>query len=142
MWGFRSLLFMFALIWISLPSLAATALPPPADSLAEYVILIDAKTGQTLYEKNADTPFPPASMSKLMTMLMVFEALKSGQLTLDEPITISVDAWKRGGASSGGSTMYADVNSKVRLVDLMNGVMIEMTRILRSNNSLKGFSHG
>lgn len=128
MWGFRSLLFMFALIWISLPSLAATALPPPpppADSLAEYVILIDAKTGQTLYEKNADTPFPPASMSKLMTMLMVFEALKSGQLTLDEPITISVDAWKRGGASSGGSTMYADVNSKVRLVDLMHGVMIQ-----------------
>jgi D-alanyl-D-alanine carboxypeptidase (penicillin-binding protein 5/6) len=77
---FRGLLFVFALVLLGHPSLAATALPPPpapADSLAEYVILIDAKTGQTLFEKNADTAFPPASMSKLMTMLMVFEALKS-----------------------------------------------------------------
>ena len=125
---FRGLLFVFALALLGPPGHAATALPPPpppADSLAEYVILIDAKTGQTLYEKNADTAFPPASMSKLMTMLMVFEALKAGQLTLDEPITISVDAWKRGGASSGGSTMYADVNSKVWLVDVMHGVMIQ-----------------
>lgn len=104
---------------------AAVPPPPPADSLAQYVILMDAKTGQTLYEKSPDTPFPPASMSKLMTMLMVFEALKSGQLTLNEPIAISVDAWKRGGATSGGSTMYADVNSTVRLDDVMHGVMIQ-----------------
>jgi serine-type D-Ala-D-Ala carboxypeptidase (penicillin-binding protein 5/6) len=124
---FRSLFVGFALVLASQAGLAASATPPPppADSLAEYVILIDAKTGQTLYEKNADTAFPPASMSKLMTMLMVFEALKSGQLTLEDPITISVDAWKRGGASSGGSTMYADVNSQIRLVDVMHGVMIQ-----------------
>lgn len=125
---FRNLVMLFALAMCSLPGFAAsTGLPPPppADSLAAYVILIDAKTGQTLYEKNADTAFPPASMSKLMTMFMVFEALRARRLSLEDPITISENAWKRGGANSGGSTMYAEVNSQVRLVDVMHGVMIQ-----------------
>lgn len=127
---FRSFLLVFSLCFGTLFAhqasfAAAVPPPPPADSLAQFVILIDAKTGQTLYEKNADTPFPPASMSKLMTMLMVFEGLKSGQLKLDEPVTISEDAWKRGGANSGGSTMYANVNSQIRLDDVMHGVMIQ-----------------
>ena len=91
---------------------------------AEEAILLDARTGRVLFEKNADQPVPPASMSKLMTMIMVFEALRSGTLTLDQKFKVSEDAWKRGGAPSGGSTMYAELNSEVALEDLIKGVVV------------------
>lgn len=94
-------------------------------SRAEHAILIDARTGRVLYEKNADVPVPPASMSKLMTMIMVFEALKAGTLTLDQELTVSKDAWQRGGAPSGSSTMYAEVNSKIRVEDLIKGAVVQ-----------------
>ncbi len=97
----------------------------PYESKARQAILIDARTGRVLYEKDADAPVPPASMSKLMTMIMVFEALKSGKLSLDQTFKVSQDAWKRGGASSGGSTMYAEVNSDIRLEDLIKGVIVQ-----------------
>ncbi len=92
---------------------------------ARHAILIDAGTGEVLFEKEADALMPPASMSKLMTMVMVFEALKNKQLTLDDNFFISENAWKNGGASSGGSTMYAKVNSDVRLQDLIRGVIVQ-----------------
>ena len=95
------------------------------DSKARQAILIDARTGRVLYEKDADTPIPPASMSKLMTMIMVFEALKAGKLKLDQTFTVNQDAWKRGGASSGGSTMYAELNSDIALDDLIKGVIVQ-----------------
>ena len=95
------------------------------DTKATHVILMDAESGAVLYEKAADELTPPASMSKIMTMIMVFEALKRGELTLDDEFHISEDAWRRGGASSGGSTMYAELNSSVRLEDLIKGVIIQ-----------------
>jgi serine-type D-Ala-D-Ala carboxypeptidase (penicillin-binding protein 5/6) len=94
-------------------------------SKAEEAILMDARTGRVLFEKNADAPVPPASMSKLMTMIVVFEALKAGKLTLDQKFKVSQDAWKRGGASSGGSTMYAELNSEIALDDLIKGVIVQ-----------------
>ena len=78
-----------------------------------------------LFEKAADELTPPASMSKIMTMVMVFEALKRGELSLDNEFHISEDAWRRGGATSGGSTMYAELNSSIRLEDLIKGVVIQ-----------------
>ncbi|MBI2719760.1 MAG: D-alanyl-D-alanine carboxypeptidase [Rhizobiales bacterium] len=98
---------------------------PPFETKALQAILIDARGGHVLYEKDADTPIPPASMSKLMTMIMVFEALKAGSLKIDQEIVISEDAWRRGGASSGGSTMYAVLNSRVKLSDLIQGVIVQ-----------------
>lgn len=96
----------------------------PYESKAAQAILIDARTGRVLYENDADTAIPPASMSKLMTMTLVFEALKAGQLTLDQQFTVSEDAWRRGGAMSGGSTMYAELNSSIRLDDLIKGAVV------------------
>lgn len=95
------------------------------ETKAAQAILIDARTGKVMFEKDADRQIPPASMSKLMTMIMVFEALKAGKLNVDQEITISEDAWRRGGAASGGSTMYAELNSRVKLLDLMKGAMVQ-----------------
>lgn len=96
----------------------------PYDSRAAQAILIDARTGRVLFEKDADTLVPPASMSKLMTMTLVFEALKAGKLTPDQQFTVNEDAWRRGGAMSGGSTMYAELNSSIRLDDLIKGAVV------------------
>ena len=82
----------------------------PFETTAPRAILIDAKSGIVFFEKNADELVQPASMSKLMTMTLVFEALKAGELTLNQEFLISEDAWRRGGGVSGGSTMYANVN--------------------------------
>ena len=109
----------------TLRTFAQTKPDEPYVSKAAEAILIDARTGRVLFEKNADEPVPPASMSKLMTMIMVFESLKAGKLTLDQKFKVSQDAWKRGGASSGGSTMYAELNSEIALEDLIKGVVVQ-----------------
>lgn len=95
------------------------------ESKADEAILVDANSGTVMYEKNADALIEPASMSKLMTMTLVFEALKRGDITADTEFPITEDAWRRGGSPSGGSTMYAVLNSKVRVEDLMRGAMIQ-----------------
>jgi D-alanyl-D-alanine carboxypeptidase (penicillin-binding protein 5/6) len=97
----------------------------PFETTAPHAILVDAKSGTVFFEKSADELIEPASMSKLMTMTLVFEALKAGELKLDQEFVISENAWRKGGTSSGGSTMYANVNTKVKLIDLMRGSMIQ-----------------
>ncbi|MGH6907171.1 MAG: D-alanyl-D-alanine carboxypeptidase family protein [Aestuariivirga sp.] len=106
-------------------TMASLAQNTPFVTTAAQAILIDGKSGLVLFEKDADRPVPPASMSKLMTMIMVFEALTDGSLTLDKEFEVSKDAWKRGGAGSGGSTMYAEPNSKVKLSDLIQGAIVQ-----------------
>ncbi|MGI9481997.1 MAG: D-alanyl-D-alanine carboxypeptidase family protein, partial [Hyphomicrobiales bacterium] len=78
-----------------------------------------------MFQKNADELIEPASMSKLMTVNMVFEAVKSGALSMDDEFFISENAWRRGGAVSGGSTMYAELNSTVSVRDLIQGIVIQ-----------------
>jgi D-alanyl-D-alanine carboxypeptidase (penicillin-binding protein 5/6) len=95
------------------------------DTRAPYAIIIDSRSGKVLFEKNPDEPIPPASMSKVMTMLMVFEKLKAGQLRMTDKFRISEDAWRRGGAPSGSSTMYAELGSEVALSDLIQGVVVQ-----------------
>ena len=112
------------LILLAAPG-AVSAQDLPFETTAPHAILIDAKSGSVFFEKSADELVQPASMSKLMTMLLVFEALKAGDVTLDQEFLISENAWRRGGTSSGGSTMYANVNTRVKLIDLMRGSMIQ-----------------
>lgn len=121
----RRFLVLVLLFGFSFPALAQDGAEGAYESKAPHAILIDARTGRVLFEKDADTTVQPASMSKLMTMNMVFEALKSGKLTLDQELTVSKDAWQRGGAPSGSSTMYAAVNSRVRVEDLIKGVTVD-----------------
>ena len=103
----------------------ALAQDAPFETKAAQAILIDARTGKVMFEKAAGVQIPPASMSKLMTMIMVFEGLQSGKLKMDQELTVSEDAWRRGGASSGGSTMYAELNSRIKLGDLIPGVIVQ-----------------
>jgi len=91
---------------------------------ATHAILIDYENGSFLYEKAADTPYPPASLTKLMTMELVFQALEERRLNIDDTLLISPYAWKRGGAASRGSTMFASINSRVRVEDLIQGVVV------------------
>jgi D-alanyl-D-alanine carboxypeptidase (penicillin-binding protein 5/6) len=108
---------------------AAAQLPKKTDdtnfqTVAPYAILIDADTGTVLYEKNADKLNPPASMSKLMTVEVVMHAIAEGRLKLTDEFTVSEHAWRKGGAPSGGSAMFAALNSRVKVEDLLRGVMI------------------
>jgi serine-type D-Ala-D-Ala carboxypeptidase (penicillin-binding protein 5/6) len=102
----------------------ATA-PPAFETKANYAILIDAKSGAVFFEKNADVAVPPASMSKLVTQAVVFDALKAGTLTENQELLVSEDAWRRGGSPAGGSTMYAELNSRVSVLNLLRGAIIQ-----------------
>jgi len=103
----------------------SAAAAPRFETKAKHALLMDAETGTVLFQKAADEPMPPASLAKLMTMLVVFEALKSGQLTLDTEFMVSENAWRKGGANSGGSTMFAKLGSSIKLSDLMRGIIVQ-----------------
>ena len=88
-------------------------------------ILLDPDSDSVLYEKNGDQLVAPASLAKLMTLEYVFNEIKLGHLKLDDEFTISENAWRKGGAPSHGSTMFAAIHSKVRLDDLIHGIIVD-----------------
>jgi len=94
------------------------------DGDAPTAILIEASSGSVLFEKNADELRAPSSMMKLMTAEVVFDAIKKGDIKLTDEYRISENAWRKGGAPSGGSTMFAAINSKVSVDDLLHGAII------------------
>jgi serine-type D-Ala-D-Ala carboxypeptidase (penicillin-binding protein 5/6) len=92
---------------------------------APYAILVDANSGTVLFEKNADTPRPPSSLAKLMTAEVVFHEIVEGRVKLDDEFLISEDAWRRGGAPSHTSSMFAPLHSRVKVKDLLYAVVIQ-----------------
>lgn len=92
---------------------------------AQFAVLLDVESKTTLFEKNADDLMAPASMSKLMTYAVVFQALEEGKITLDSEMPVSEYAWRTGGAPSGTSAMFAPLNSKVKLSDLLQGAIVQ-----------------
>jgi serine-type D-Ala-D-Ala carboxypeptidase (penicillin-binding protein 5/6) len=122
----RFRLFLSGMIGLALAVLfAASASAQLYETRAKTAMLIDFDTGTVLFEKDADAKFPPASLAKLMTMEVVFNALKSGKLKLSDAFFVSENAWRNGGAESGGSTMFAKLNSEIALSDLIQGVIIQ-----------------
>jgi D-alanyl-D-alanine carboxypeptidase (penicillin-binding protein 5/6) len=95
------------------------------DGDAPTAILIEATSGSVLFEKNADELRAPSSMMKLMTAEVVFNAIQKGDVKLNDEYRISENAWRKGGAPSGGSTMFAAINSKVAIDDLLHGAIIQ-----------------
>ncbi|WP_376091322.1 D-alanyl-D-alanine carboxypeptidase family protein [Roseomonas sp. CCTCC AB2023176] len=90
------------------------------DTQARQAIIIDADTGATLLEKNGDERMPPSSMSKLMTMYVVFDLLRQGRLTMDQTMPVSERAWRMG-----GSKMFVQIGNSVKVEDLIRGVIIQ-----------------
>lgn len=120
---FKSKISKLALLLSGIILFANTA--AALETSAKNVILIDYDTGEYLYAKDANKRIPPASMSKLMTVYMIFEKLKDGSLSLDDTFTVSENAWRKGGAASGGSTMFLSIGDKVRVEDLLKGIIIQ-----------------
>jgi serine-type D-Ala-D-Ala carboxypeptidase (penicillin-binding protein 5/6) len=88
-------------------------------------LLLDPDSDSVLFEKNGDQLVAPASLAKLMTLEYVFNEIKLGHIKLDDEFTISENAWRKGGAPSHGSTMFAAIHSKVRLDDLIHGIIVD-----------------
>jgi D-alanyl-D-alanine carboxypeptidase (penicillin-binding protein 5/6) len=95
------------------------------DGDAPTAILIEATSGAVLFEKNADELRAPSSMMKLVTAEVVFHAIKQGDIKLTDEYRVSENAWRRGGAPAGGSTMFAALNSKISVDDLLHGAIIQ-----------------
>lgn len=111
---------------------AVALLPPVAPALAQefattarFAALMDYESGTLLFGKNADDRLEPASMAKLMTVAVVFDELQRKRLSMDDEFFISERAWREGGAASGGSTMFAELNSKVKVSDLLRSAIIQ-----------------
>jgi D-alanyl-D-alanine carboxypeptidase (penicillin-binding protein 5/6) len=118
----RSSFALFALSALALATAAGAAVPtPPAPDLdAGSYILIDHQTGAVIAQKNADQRMQPASLTKLMTSYVVFAALRDGRIKLDDPVTISEDAWR-----TGGSRTFVKVGSQVPVIDLIKGMIVQ-----------------
>lgn len=111
---------------LSVPASAATKAPAGVfDTKAKHAILMNVDADLIFYEKDADTLMSPASMSKLMTLAVVFRELKAGHIKLDDQFKVSEHAWREGGAPSGSSAMFAPLNSTVSVEDLIRGVTVQ-----------------
>ncbi|MFT6023932.1 MAG: D-alanyl-D-alanine carboxypeptidase (penicillin-binding protein 5/6) [Ascidiaceihabitans sp.] len=103
---------LFALIVLSMPAQAF-------ETRATAAYVVDQTTGTVLLNKNADTPLPPASMSKLMTLFMAFEAIRDGRLSLNEKLPVSQHSM-----DYGGSTMFLNTRDRIRVEDLLRGIIV------------------
>lgn len=112
---------VFACIWAG----SGAAFAQLFETKAAQAFMVDGETGSVLFAKDADAPVQPASLAKLMTLEMAFDAVKSKRLTLDDTFVVSENAWRTGGAPSRTSTMFAAVRSSIRLEDLMRGIAVQ-----------------
>lgn len=122
-----------ALAAVLVAGMAAAALAQARDAKkdegfeteAPTAILIEATSGSVLFEKNADELRAPSSMMKLMTVETVFDAIEKGEVKLTDEYHVSENAWRKGGAPSGGSTMFAAIHSRIAVADLLRGAIIQ-----------------
>lgn len=90
------------------------------DTIAKQAILLDVTSNTVLFDKNADQRMPPSSMSKIMTMYMVFEAIKEGRLSLDSTLPVTERAWRMQ-----GSKMFVELHNNIKVDDLIKGVIVQ-----------------
>ena len=108
---------------LAVVGVVAALLVRPALALeteAREAILVDAQSGRVLFEKNADELMPPSSMTKVMTLYLVFERLADGRLTMEDTLPVSERAWRKG-----GSKMFVEVGDRVSIENLLRGIIIQ-----------------
>ena len=113
----KKLLFIFVIFFANINISYSSFI----DTNAETAIVIDANTGQILFEKNKDIKTYPASMTKIMTVLIIFEKLRNETLQLDDKFMVSERAWKE----REGSSMFVEVGKEIRVEDLLRGIIIQ-----------------
>ncbi|UTO27722.1 D-alanyl-D-alanine carboxypeptidase family protein [Bartonella harrusi] len=118
----RALRILFTLFWILILDGGGNA--QDFQTSASQLLLLDNDTDTILFEKQSDMTFPPASLAKLMTAEVIFHQLKKGLLSSTQTFTVSENAWRKGGAPSGTTTMFAKVKSEVSISDLLRGLII------------------
>jgi D-alanyl-D-alanine carboxypeptidase (penicillin-binding protein 5/6) len=130
--GYLAVAALLALFGLGLVQATMTrAAPAPAKSEggfqtnAQTAILLDYDSDSILYEKNSDQLVEPASLAKLMTLEYLFNEIKQGRVKLTDTFTVSENAWRKGGAPSHGSTMFAAIHSKVDVSDLIQGIIVD-----------------
>lgn len=107
---------LFAALALSLPALPAAAL----ETKAREAVVLDFNTQTILFEKNAREPMPPASMTKIMTAYIVFDRLKTGDLSMDDKFVVSEKAWRKG-----GSKMFVEVGNEISVENLLQGMIVQ-----------------
>ena len=108
-------------IFVSLLFITQFSFASYIDTDAKMAVVIDADTGKVLFEKNKDKKTYPASMTKIMTTLIVFEKLSNGTLALDDKFLVSERAWKE----REGSSMFVEVDKEIRVEDLLRGIIVQ-----------------
>jgi D-alanyl-D-alanine carboxypeptidase (penicillin-binding protein 5/6) len=116
--------FIFMAVALTL-TLSGAARAEGFQSAASQALLVDYESGATLYEKNADARFPASALVKLMTAELVFRELKDGRLHFDDAFHVSEHAWRTGGAHAHATASFLDVNSNVRIEDLLRGLIVQ-----------------
>ncbi|MGG6893444.1 MULTISPECIES: D-alanyl-D-alanine carboxypeptidase family protein [Rhizobium] len=119
------LLLLFLLGIGNVAAEAQPATPGTFETKAAQAFMIEASTGTILLAKSEDQPISPASLAKLMTLDVVFNAVGRGEISLDTEYPVSENAWRTGGAPSRASTMFAALKSRVRVGDLIQGVAVQ-----------------
>jgi D-alanyl-D-alanine carboxypeptidase (penicillin-binding protein 5/6) len=116
----RAILLISAAATLALPASAAT---PQFDTPAPIAYLVDVNSGAVLYSKNADVPFPPASLAKMMETELAFQLIDSGQLQLNHMCTVSPATWQQWHGPAAGSTMFLSPNEQVSVENLLHGII-------------------
>jgi len=111
---------LFALAILAMGAITGAARGQTLETTARHVFLMDADTGTVLFDKAAEAPMPPASLTKLMTVYLVLEKLKSGKLSMDDKFAVSEKAWRMG-----GSKMFVKVGDRVSVHDLLQGIIVQ-----------------
>jgi D-alanyl-D-alanine carboxypeptidase (penicillin-binding protein 5/6) len=125
-------LILLALAVLFVATAAGAQTPPAVDPTtalqtnAQYAAMIDFETGGVLFSKDGDQPMAPASMAKLMTVAILFEKLKHGELKLEDTFTVSERAWRLSVAGKNESSkMFVSIGSQIRVEDLLRGIIIQ-----------------
>ncbi len=111
---------LLASVLIAIPAGAAA---PPFETTAPIAYMVDLSSHAVLYSKDADRRIPPASMAKMMTVYVIFDMIKKGELTLDKQFTVRPETWQKWHGPAAGSTMFLSVNENVSVENLLHGVV-------------------
>lgn len=121
----QSFFVLAIIVVISAVAAPRVARAAPYESKATSALLVDVDSGTILYSKAEDKPFQPAAMAKMMTMAVVFDAIRAGKIHLEDEFPVSEYAWRTGGAPSGSATMFAKLKSSIAVSDLLRGAIVQ-----------------